>query len=188
MDWSAMSWLNPPAKASHDSAGLHVIADENTDFWHGTYYGFQHHNGHFLHQPAPREFSLETAFRADFSQQYDQAGLMIRADATHWVKCGIEYVGGTVFLAVVVTNGMSDWSQMPLPGYDGQLRLRLTRLRDAVWVQYLAGEAWRMLRLAYFPPDLSVDAGVMCCSPSRAGLQVLFENMALTPPISTEAY
>ncbi len=188
MDWSAMDWLNPPDKASHDAAGLLVTTGDQTDFWHGTYYGFQHHNGHFLHQPAKGDFSLETAFRADFSQQYDQAGLMIRADETHWVKCGIEYVGGQAHLAVVVTNGMSDWSQMPLPEYDGRLRLRLTRVRDAVWVQYLSGEVWKMLRLAYFPPELAVAAGVMCCSPSRAGLEVLFENLALTRPISTEAY
>lgn len=188
MDCSAMEWLNPPAKARHDAAGLHVTTGDQTDFWHGTYYGFQHHNGHFLHQPAPAEFSLETTLRADFSQQYDQAGLMIRADATQWVKCGIEFVGGTAFLAVVVTNGMSDWSQMPLPGFDGRLRLRLTRVRDAVWVQYLAEGVWKMLRLAYFPPGLAVDAGVMCCSPSRAGLEVVFEAVALTAPISTEAY
>ncbi|MES2435877.1 MAG: DUF1349 domain-containing protein [Pseudomonadota bacterium] len=188
MNWNDLNWLNPPAKARYDAAGLHVTTGDQTDFWHGTYYGFQHHNGHFLHQPAPAEFSLETVFRADFSQQYDQAGLMIRADALHWVKCGIEFVGGMAHLAVVVTNGMSDWSQMPLPGFDGRLRLRLTRVRDAIWVQYQAGEVWKMLRLAYFPPDLSVDAGVMCCSPSRAGLEVLFEKMALTAPISTEAY
>jgi len=35
---------------------------------------------------------------------------------------------------------------------------------------------------------LAVDAGVMCCSPARAGLEVVFETMALTPPISTKAY
>ena len=188
MIWDKMHWLNPPANAVSEGSGLLVTTADQTDFWHGTYYGFQHHNGHFLHQAASGDFSLETAFRAAFSQQYDQAGLMIRADATHWVKCGIEYVGGTAHLAVVVTNGMSDWSQMPLPDYDGQLRLRLTRVRDAIWVQYLAGEVWKMLRLAYFPPELTVDAGVMCCSPSRAGLEVVFEKMALTPPISTEAY
>ena len=188
MVWDKMRWLNPPAAVAREGLGLRVTTGEMTDFWHGTYYGFQHHNGHFLHQPAKGDFSLETAFRAAFSHQYDQAGLMIRADTTHWVKCGIEYVGGVAHLAVVVTNGMSDWSQMPLPGYDGQLHLRLTRVRDAIWVQYLSGEVWKMLRLAYFPPELAVDAGVMCCSPSRAGLEVVFENVALTQPISTEAY
>ncbi|GLS86022.1 hypothetical protein GCM10010873_09960 [Cypionkella aquatica] len=188
MNWQDMNWLNPPAAVAQEAGGLLVTTGENTDFWHGTYYGFHHHNGHFLHAPAQGDFSLETAFRAGFSAQYDQAGLMIRADESHWVKCGIEYVGGTAFLAVVVTNGMSDWSQLPMPDYAGQLRLRLTRVGDAVWVQYLAGDAWRMLRLAYFPPELAVEAGVMCCSPSRAGLQVLFENVALTSPFSTKAY
>lgn len=188
MDWDRWQWLNPPAAMALKGAALHVTTGDQTDFWHGTYYGFQHHNGHFLHQPAPAEFSLETTLRADFSQQYDQAGLMIRADDRHWVKCGIEFVGGVAYLAVVVTNGMSDWSQMPLPGFDGRLQLRLTRVRDAVWVQYLEADAWKMLRLAYFPPQLAVDAGVMCCSPSRAGLKVVFEAMALGVPVATEAY
>ena len=188
MDWNAMRWLNPPASAAAEGAGLRVSTGDQTDFWHGTFYGFQRHSGHFLHQPAAGDFSLETAFRATYSDQYDQAGLMIRADETHWVKCGIEYVGGTAHVAVVVTNGMSDWSQMPLPAFDGRLRLRLSRVKDAVWVQYHSGQDWKMVRLAYFPPDLGVTVGPMCCSPSRAGLEVVFEAYSLTPPISMEPY
>jgi hypothetical protein len=188
MIWNTLTWLNPPESAQAEGLGLRVKTADKTDFWHGTFYGFEHHNGHFMYQRAEGDFSLETAFRATFSDQYDQAGLMIHADETHWVKCGIEYVNGTAHMAVVVTNGMSDWSQMPLPGFDGRLALRLSRVKDAVWVQYQVAEAWKMVRLAYFPPDLTVDAGIMCCSPSRAGLEVLFESYNLTAPVSTEPY
>jgi regulation of enolase protein 1 (concanavalin A-like superfamily) len=37
-----------------------------------------------------------------------------------------------------------------------------------------------MLRLAYFPPELSVLAGVMCASPTGKGFTTRFENIAIT--------
>ena len=33
-------------------------------------------------------------FRGDFAAQYDQAGLMLRVDAEHWIKAGIEFADG----------------------------------------------------------------------------------------------
>ena len=113
---------------------------------------------------------------------------MLRADAAHWIKAGIEYVGGRPYLATVVTNEKSDWSQMPLPGFSGYLGLRLTRVGDAIWVQYRLREDWMMFRLAYFPPDLTVTAGPAACSPSRAGLAVEFREFSLGPPRSRQAY
>lgn len=188
MDWTALSWMHPPAETRVQGTALQVTTGDKGDFWHDTFYGFRHHDGHFLHGAAAGDFTAELRFRADFQAQYDQAGLMLRADETHWIKCGIEYVGGLAYLAVVVTNGKSDWSQMPAPQFSGHLDLRLTRCRDAVWVQYRVAEYWKMLRLAYFPPDLPVQVGPMCCSPSRAGLVVTFERYALTPPASQEPY
>jgi uncharacterized protein len=188
MDWTALTWMFPPAETTVAGSTLRVVTGDQGDFWQETFYGFRHHNGHFLHGPATGDFTAQLQFRADFQAQYDQAGLMLRADEAHWIKCGIEFVGGLAHLAVVVTNGKSDWSQMPLTGFVGSLNLRLTRLRDAVWVQYLTGSAWQMVRLGYFPPDLPAQVGPMCCSPSRAGLVVEFEAYTLTPPISEDPY
>ena len=189
MVWSeGMAWLNPPPVAQNLPNGiLRVVTADQTDFWQRTFYRFVHDNGHALLQPAPEEFSAEVSFSADYAAQYDQAGLMIRADSEHWIKAGIEYVGGKAHLAMVVTNGASDWSQMPLNGFTGVLGLRMTRMGDAVWMQYRLQEAWQMFRLAYFPP-LALRAGPMCCSPSRAGLEVKFWDMTIGPPVSRQPY
>ena len=40
-------------------------------------------------------------------QQYDQAGLMVRLDPQHWLKCGIEYVDGRQCASAVVTRRLS---------------------------------------------------------------------------------
>ena len=138
--------------------------------------------------PAPAEFSAEVSFSASYQAQYDQAGLFLRADESHWIKAGIEHVGGMAHLATVVTTGKSDWSQMPLPGFTGRLGLRLTRMGDAVWVQYRLETEWKMFRLAFFPDDLPVRVGPMACSPSRAGLEAEFHGFTLGPPVSHQPY
>ena len=186
--WDEMAWAHPPAKVVADRDGLHVVTASKGDYWRQTFYGFTHDNGHFLHRSAGADFTAEARFDGQYQALYDQAGLMIRLDAQHWIKAGIEFVGGVVHVAVVVTNGMSDWSQMPLPAAEGDFRLRLTRAGDAVWVQYGLADAWKMVRLAWFPPGQPVTVGPMCCSPSRAGFAVTFKDFTLGPVVSHKPY
>ncbi len=183
-----MTWLNPPALAATTGDILHVTTADQGDFWRNTFYGFVHDTGHALLAPTAVEFSAEVTFAADYQAQYDQAGLLMRADPSHWIKAGIEFVNGTAYLATVVTCDNSDWSQMPLPGFTGSLGLRLTRIGAAVWVQYRLAQDWQMFRLAPFPPDLPTSAGPMACSPSRAGLTVQFRDFRLGPPVSRQPY
>lgn len=192
MDITGMNWLNPPLRAVAEGDALTVTTGPLSDFWRGTFYGFVHHNGHALLAPAPEEFTAEVWFTADYAAQYDQAGLMIHADAGHWIKGGIEYVNGTPHVAVVITNGHSDWSQMPLAPLQGAFGLRMTRAGDAVWVQHAAGpEApWQMVRLGYFPTGQALTVGPMACSPSReaGGLEVRFSRFHLGAPVSRTPY
>lgn len=183
-----LTWLNPPDFSTVSDGVLQVVTGDQGDFWRDTFYGFRHDNGHAKLAEAGPEFSCEVTFEADFQAQYDQAGLMIRADAAHWIKAGIEFVNGNMYLACVVTVDKSDWAQMPLPGFAGPLGLRMTRRGDAVWVEYRLAETWALFRLAYFPPDLSVSAGPMTCSPSRAGLLATFRDFYLGPPRATKPY
>lgn len=192
MDTTGMTWLNPPLRAQTEGDALAVTTGPHSDFWRSTFYGFVHDNGHALLAPAPAEFTAEVWFTADYAEQYDQAGLMIHADASHWIKGGIEYVNGKPHVAVVITNGQSDWSQMPLAPLQGAFGLRMTRAGDAVWVQYATepGGDWAMVRLGYFPPGLGVGAGPMTCSPSRdaGGLVVRFSQFHLGAPVSRTPY
>jgi len=190
VEWAdGMVWLNPPAAGTAMAEGLAVTTGDQTDFWRGTFYDFYRDDGHFLHCPATGDFSAELRFTGDYRALYDQAGLMLRANATHWVKAGVEFTDGVMHFSVVVTNGMSDWSVLALPGWSGPLTLRLSRHGDAVRVQYRdAGGAWRLVRLAWFPPELAVEVGPMCCSPTRAGFQVVFHDFALGPPIARDLH
>jgi len=184
--WEEMTWLNEPPASRIDGDDLLVETGKDTDFWRRTSYDFIRDDGHFLGAPLPGDAAVEVTFEADFHTQFDQAGLMLRAGPELWLKTGVELSDGQLYASVVVTVEMSDWSVTPLPASaQGQaLTFRASRKGDGVTVRYRIGEepGWRLLRVAYFPPDAELLAGPMCCSPKREGLSVRFEPVRVGEP------
>jgi hypothetical protein len=74
---------------------------------------------------------------------------------------------------VVVTRGLSDWSQQPAPApdLDGWWTVRAVRDHDSV--QLLCAD--EPIRLA--PLAGSVVAGPMCAAPEGPGFTALFERV-----------
>lgn len=191
IDTKAMTWFNPPPFAEERNGALLVRSGEKTDFWQGTYYGFHRDDGHFLHQERSGDFTADVTFSARYEALYDQAGLMVRADPTHWMKCGIEYTDGARHFSVVVTNGNSDWSAFRLDHDFDRITVRATRNGDALFVQYRTDgmNEWRMARLAWFDPAFgNVSVGPVFCSPQRAGFEAVFHDYALTDPVSRDIH
>ncbi len=183
-------WLNPPPRWSGDARRLEFETGERTDFWRETFYGFVRDTGHAFLTMIEGDFSIEARFTGDYTTLYDQAGLMLRADAGTWIKAGIEYTDGLMHFSVVVTGPRSDWSVIPLPdaGTDTTISARLTRHGAAARVQYAVGEGpWRMARLAPFPAG-PARTGVTACSPERAGFRARFEGITVGPAISRKLH
>jgi regulation of enolase protein 1 (concanavalin A-like superfamily) len=181
--WSDAAWLNPPAEAVADDAGLLVTTREGSDFWRTTSYGFIRDDGHALLTPFPAGTAVEVTFVADFTELYDQAGALVRVDAGTWIKAGVEMSDGQPQLGAVVTHGTSDWSLAPVPDWAGhEVTVRVSRSGDAVTVRARrADEPWRTVRLAWLDPGADAHAGLFCCSPQRAGLRVRFTRLATGP-------
>ncbi len=78
---SDMTWLNSPPFVEERDGALHVRSGDKTDFWQGTYYGFHRDDGHFLHRSRHGDFTAELCFSGRYEALYDQAGMMVRADA-----------------------------------------------------------------------------------------------------------
>ncbi|MBB3963621.1 DUF1349 domain-containing protein [Rhizobium metallidurans] len=191
IDTTDMTWLNPPPFDEQREDGLHVRSGEKTDFWQGTYYGFHRDDGHFLHRPRHGDFTAEVSFSANYRALYDQAGIMLRADATHWMKCGIEYTDGARHFSVVVTNGNSDWSAFRIDHDFVRIAVRVTRNGDALFVQYRTDMMadWRMARLAWSDPKLEeLMVGPVFCSPQRAGFEATFHDFSLSDPLSRDIH
>lgn len=189
--FTQMSWLNPPPLAKQEGGKLRLRTGLHTDFWQNTYYGFEHDSGHFLHCGRSGDFTMQVTFTGAYETLYDQAGLMIRHDAQHWMKCGIEHSDGHPNLSVVVTNRHSDWSAIRLSGSADAMSLRVTRLFDALFVQYReAGQdEWKMARLAFFPAEFEqLQTGIMACSPQREGFEASFSEFSIGDPLSRDIH
>jgi regulation of enolase protein 1 (concanavalin A-like superfamily) len=185
--WLDMTWLNPPERADILGDVLQVVTRPMTDFWRTTAYGFVHDDGHFLGAPFAGDRAIEVTFSGEFAEQFDQAGLMLRAGPDLWIKAGVELSDGVLFASAVVTRGTSDWSVAPLLARSSAaqwITIRASRAGDGVTLRYRVGRNgdFRMLRVAFLPPAAELVAGVMCCSPSRGGLLVRFEPVRLGPP------
>lgn len=180
----AFYWINEPQRWQNTAGTLSVTTDEHTDFWRQTWYGFTRFSGHVYGCDVSGDFTFQVKVKADFKALYDQAGIMLIGDEEHWLKAGIEFNDGAPAIGSVLTLGHSDWSTGQFSGRADQFWMRLTRKGDSLRLQYSAdGISWPLLRLAYFPGNETCTVGVMCCTPERGGLAVVFEDILLTAPL-----
>jgi hypothetical protein len=176
VDWDSGTWTNAPARVEVGADGMRVTAVEASDAWRTTSYGFVHDTEHALVAPFESGTAMEVSFRLDFSAQFDQAGIFVRVDDRTWTKAGVERSDGEDSLGAVVTRDVSDWSLAPVPGWHDRLvTIRASRSGDALTLRArVDDEPWRLVRVAPLDPAAVVNAGPMCCAPSRDGLTVHF--------------
>ena len=178
-------WTTAPAAVTTEPDGsLLVTAVEGSDAWRHTSYGFVHDTEHALIAPMQRRAAIEVSFVLDGSEQFDQAGVFLRASESTWIKAGVEVSDGVAQLGAVVTHGTSDWSVAPVPDWLGRtVTVRASRDGDAVTVRArVDDEDWRLVRVAHLDPEADVEAGLFCAAPTRAGLTVRFTAVRLGPP------
>ena len=180
------SWINPPPRWSGDAAAMEIETGSKTDFWRETYYGFTRDSGHAWLGPVEGDFSVSVRFRGEYAALYDQAGLMLTGEGGEWIKTGIEFTDGAMHFSVVLTAERSDWSVIPLSEATPETTIaaRITRDDAALRVHYAVEDGpWRMARLAPFTAG-PARAGLMACSPERAGFVARFHDLAFAPPIA----
>jgi uncharacterized protein len=176
-------WINEPARWSLGPAGLLVTTDHATDFWRETHYGFIRHSGHLFGYRVTGGFTATVRVQAQYQCLYDQAGLMVLADEQSWVKAGIEWSDGEAMLSSVLTITRSDWATGSFQGNAADFWIRITVDRGVLRIQASAdGQRWPLVRLSPFPLLDQYVVGPMCCSPERAGLDVLFSELSVITP------
>ena len=176
-----MEWLNEPASWQRTGDVLTVSVDPGTDFWRETGYGYIRDNGHVYGEVLAGDLDVSVRVRGVLAAQYDQAGVMLRADEQTWLKTGIEFFEGRPRLSTVLTLGRSSWMVTDLPAGPDDILLRVSRRGDAVEVRYLIGEGQAELAaLVYMPPDAQVLAGVMAAAPEGPGFRISFHDLHVT--------
>jgi regulation of enolase protein 1 (concanavalin A-like superfamily) len=175
------TWLNEPQLWSADGNGLNMTNDHQTDFWRETHYGFTHDNGHFFGVEVAGAFTATLRVRGNYQELYDQAGMMMRIDESHWVKFGVERWKDRTMFSSVVTHDRSDWS------IGTEMRTQTFHVRATFGKRALKidvsenGETWSLLRIAPFPEAQTYLVGPTACTPMRAGLEVRFDGFSVEP-------
>lgn len=178
--WNRMSWLNEPASAKIAGSELLVRSRAKTDFWQKTFDGYVADNGHFYHLSAKGDFSFTASTNGKYSTQYDQAGLMVRIDSENWMRCGTEFIDGKRFASVVFTRTFSDGSTLPDLSETEPVWWRVVRKKDSIeTLCSLDGAKFTSVRLGYFPPEPTVEVGIMCAAPSGPGFDAVFNGLKL---------
>lgn len=181
--WREGAWTHEPAASDGDGDDLLVTAVEGSDAWRNTSYGFVHASEHALLVPMATESAMEVDFVAEFSQQFDQAGLFLRADPDHWVKAGVEFADGSPQVGAVVTWPNSDWSVSSAPTWLGRaVTVRASRSGDAVTIRAGIDGDLALVRVVPVPPEAELTAGPLICAPTRAELTIRFTGWRVGPP------
>ena len=180
---SQMQWLNPPASVRYDTGLVTVRPKPRTDFWRKTFYGYVTDNGHFFSVPVFGDFTFRARVNGHYGTLYDQAGLMVRLDEKHWMKCGSEFVDGKRWASVVFTHDFSDWSTMEDVSQSDAVYWRVARKKDSIEAQLSKdGVSWLTVRQGYFPAYVQVNVGIMCAAPEGAGFDAMFDELRLDKP------
>jgi len=178
-----MNWLNPPASVTYGSGTVTAKTRGHTDFWRKTFYGYITDNGHFFHLPMFGEFVFQARIGGEYTSLYDQAGIMVRLDEKHWMKCGTELVDGKRRASSVFTHEFSDWSTLDDVSQTDAAWWRVARRKDSIEAQVSAdGVAFYTVRQGYFPPYVEAKVGLMCASPEGAGFEATFDQLKLEKP------
>lgn len=177
--WNAGNWFTEPPKVEFDGRAMIVHAAPESDLWRNTSYGFVHNNAHGLLIDFPDLSSMEVTFVLDLKGQFDQAGILVRADDEHWTKAGIEFAEGALQVGAVVTAVNSDWSTWPQDEWSGkEVTIRASRAGDALTIRAKAvdEQAWQLVRVAPIDPTLDWKAGPHLACPLKGQLQIRFTN------------
>src|ERR1700748_1424259 len=128
-------WLNKPRSWQVNGGSLTMTTDKQTDFWGEPHYGCVRDSGHFFGCTVEGAFTAQLRVRADYSEQYDQAGLMVRLDEERWVKAGIELCDGRPCLGSVLALTRSDWATGLIEGDAGDFWIRATVSKGVLRLQ-----------------------------------------------------
>eukprot|EP00277_Geminigera_cryophila_P010397 CAMPEP_0179409884 /NCGR_PEP_ID=MMETSP0799-20121207/2965_1 /TAXON_ID=46947 /ORGANISM="Geminigera cryophila, Strain CCMP2564" /LENGTH=188 /DNA_ID=CAMNT_0021181643 /DNA_START=21 /DNA_END=584 /DNA_ORIENTATION=- len=156
------------ASVSTDGRTLTLVPPSKKDFWRRTFYNPTMIKGDasalLCEVPADEEVTVEISFSFTPVQQFDQCGVLIYLDASHWLKTGIEFADGSTRLSCVCCNLFSDWSVMPWNGTAARIRIHKINHGNSVAVEantlHGTDDTWQFIRICHLSAKVAHTGGL----------------------------
>ena len=165
-------WLNDPENVTFTALGMRTSCKAGTDFWQNDAANIHKDSGHFFYLPKSENFTLTLCWDAPLSGNFDQCGIMVRANEKNWIKASLMFddINSPSVATCATVNGFSDWSSHKLWRFQEKIYYRIKRIGDDYIVYYsLDGEKFEQIRLFHMQSEISlVLAGAYVCSPKSA--------------------
>lgn len=175
-----MQWFNCPQSYTIKGGVLEMDVPGQTDFWRISHYGFTVDDGPFLYATYGGEFEAKIKVSGDYKVRFDQAGMMIRLNHEHYVKCGIEFVDGKYNISTVVTHRTSDWSVITLEQPVPHLWIKAVRRLDAIEIFYsFDDKEYTMMRTLWMQDNCPLMVGAVAACPDGAGFKARFSDFSV---------
>lgn len=157
-EWLDGKWSNPPLAAALAQGDFLVAAEKGAGV-------------HGLLSPMPDGTAVEVSFLADLTEQFDQAGIVLRSSAGDSITAGLELIDGVLRLG---ESSRGDWAGRVVT-------IRLSRNGDDLSIDARADdEQWERLRQLKVHPELRYGAGPYLAA-QRDGLTVRFTRWSTGP-------
>lgn len=178
------SWLNEPKQYTITDDAIILTTEANTDFWQTTNYGYQRNSGHAYLFSIDREeytFSMKASFKGNLL--YDQCGVFIYNDPTHWAKASLENEDAShKMLGAVVTNrGYSDWSISGLLEVETVYYRVHKKGQDFLIESSLDGKIFNQIRMFHLQDISTLQVGMYACSPMESSFDAQFSECKVVP-------
>lgn len=180
--FKGMKWINAPKRSKWDitDGRLKLSVPAQTDLWRGTKFGFTKEDAPYYFKKISGDFQVTCHIKGKFDNLYDQGGILIRADKTVYLKCGIEYFKDQCYASTCVTKENSDWSLMPLPEKAKQAWFVIKRIGDCVQVYSSQdGVIYNQVRLAVLTDQPVLKVGLFGACPQGTGFKIYFEHFSI---------
>lgn len=174
-------WLNDPQRVRFDDDGMHVTAKYRTDFWCCAPHEFYKDDGHFFYSYVKGDFCCNLCWVCPDMKDFDQCGIMLRADERNWFKAALMYDNNhePMISSSLTNDGFSDLATVLLPRDTQKVWYRLKRRKGCYVASYsLDGESYIQLRKFYLVHDNDeIKVGAYICSPQRDDFEAVLQSL-----------
>jgi len=226
-DDTRFRWLNDPTKwvvpdesdpSTEGFGGSFTVTPSNLtlsppskkDFWRRTFYNptliKADASAYVCEIPPDTGCTVEVSFSFTPVEQFDQCGIFVWLDDSHWIKTGIEYADGGPRLSCVVCNVFSDWSVQPWQCNAAKIRVHKVVHNSSVVVEAaLPGtDKWEFVRIAHISSraaHLGIDnepeacgsieekpwyvGPFAACALEQRGCVATFSDLKISKPVQT---